>query len=61
MLSKLCPALGEDMSANNKAKLKLLYIRRMLEEETDAEHGLSMTQIIQRLSSEGITAERKSI
>ena len=49
------------MSANNKAKLKLLFIRRMLEEETDAEHGLSMTQIIQRLSSEGITAERKSI
>ena len=38
------------MAANNNAKLKLLLIQRMLQEETDAEHGLSMTQIIQRLA-----------
>ena len=33
----------------------------MLEEETDADHGLSMAEIIQRLAEEGIAAERKSI
>lgn len=49
------------MSANNKAKLKLLYLRRMLEEETDSEHGLSMSDILQRLAAEGVNAERKSI
>lgn len=49
------------MAANNNTKLKLLFIQRMLQEETDAEHGLSMTQIIQRLAEEGISAERKSI
>ena len=27
---------GISMTANSKAKLKMLYIRRMLEEETDA-------------------------
>lgn len=49
------------MSANNKAKLKLLYLQQMLQEETDAEHGLSMAQILERLAEEGISAERKSI
>ena len=34
---------------NNKAKLKTLYVKQILEEETDAEHGLSMRQIIERL------------
>lgn len=49
------------MSANNKAKLKLLFIMRMLQEETDAEHGLTMTRILQRLEELGISAERKGI
>lgn len=49
------------MTANSNAKLKLLYIMRMLEEETDSEHGLTMQQIITRLEEEGISAERKGI
>lgn len=49
------------MAYNSKAKLKTLYLRRILEEETDAEHGLSMRQIIERLGELGIEAERKSI
>ena len=49
------------MTYNSKAKLKTLYVRRILEEETDAEHGLSMRQIIERLNEIGITAERKGI
>ena len=52
---------GSIMAANNKQKLKLLYLFRMLEEETDAEHGLSMAAILDRLEAEGITAERKGI
>lgn len=48
--------------ANNKnAKLKTLYVRQILEEETDSEHGLTMRQLIERLQEYGIDAERKSI
>lgn len=49
------------MAYNNKAKLKTLYVKQILEEETDAEHGLSMKQIIDRLERFGVKAERKSI
>lgn len=49
------------MAYNSKAKLKTLYIYRFLEEETDAEHGLTMTKLIERLGEVGISAERKSI
>lgn len=49
------------MTYNNKAKLKTLYVKQILEEETDAEHGLSMRQIIERLDQFGIKAERKSV
>lgn len=46
---------------NNKAKLKTLYVRQILEQETDEEHGLSMRQIIERLADYDIQAERKSV
>lgn len=49
------------MTANANAKLKLLHIMRMLQEETDEEHGLSMRRIIDKLSEIGIDAERKSV
>ena len=49
------------MAYNSKAKLKTLYVYRFLEEETDAEHGLSMRQIIEHLAEVGIEAERKSV
>lgn len=49
------------MVYNSKAKLKILHIWRILEEETDAAHGLSMRQIIERLNELGIPSERKSI
>ena len=49
------------MAANGKQKLKLLYLLKMLEEETDSEHGLSMPAILERLAEEGIDAERKGI
>lgn len=47
--------------AVNRQKLKLLYLMRMLQEETDSEQGLTMADILERLEAQGITAERKSI
>lgn len=47
--------------AEGRQKLKLLYLMKMLDEETDSECGLSMTQIIEKLEEQGISAERKSI
>ncbi len=44
-----------------RQKLKLVYLMRVLEEETDSERGLTMPQIIERLEGLGISAERKSI
>lgn len=49
------------MAYNSKAKVKVLYLWKILQEETDAEHGLTMTQIIERLAEYGVSAERKSI
>lgn len=45
----------------NRQKLKLLYLMRMLRDETDSQQGLTMTQILERLEEEGVSAERKSI
>ncbi|WP_165063116.1 MULTISPECIES: YafY family protein [unclassified Adlercreutzia] len=49
------------MTANNKSKLKLLYIMQMLQNETDEQHGISMAHIIENLNELGIYAERKSV
>lgn len=49
------------MASNNRQKLKLLYLMRILQSETDPSHGLSMPQIIERLAELGISAERKSV
>ena len=49
------------MANNSKSKLKLLYLKRILEEETDEGHGLSMTQLIERLHDYEIPAERKGV
>lgn len=45
----------------NGQKLKLLHLIRILSNETDEKHGLTMPQIIEKLASQGISAERKSI
>ena len=49
------------MVGNGKQKEKLLSLIGILEKETDPKQGLSMPQIIERLSERGISAERKSI
>ena len=49
------------MANNKNQKQRLLTVLRMLQVETDAERGLTMPQIIERLEGEGITAERKAV
>ena len=49
------------MPKANNQKLKILYIMKMLTEETDENHALSATEIISRLNALGIEAERKSV
>lgn len=49
------------MANKGKSKQKLLYLLQIFEQETDAERGLTMGQLIDRLSEYGIDAERKSI
>lgn len=54
-------AIGTSMTATNRQKQKVLCLMRILEQETDAQHGLTMPQIIERLEEQGVSAERKSI
>lgn len=49
------------MARQPNQKLKILYLRQMLLQETDDTHGLTMAQIIERLAEHDISAERKSI
>ncbi len=49
------------MPRSEKQKQKLLYLVEILSRETDEEHYLSMKDLIDRLESLGIKAERKSI
>ncbi|MCC8160074.1 MAG: WYL domain-containing transcriptional regulator [Oscillospiraceae bacterium] len=49
------------MSKSNNQKLKILYIMRMLMENTDEEHAMSTGDIIEELERQGISSERKSI
>lgn len=49
------------MAKNSGQKLKLLYILKILCEETNEEHAITTKELIQRLNGYGIEAERKSI
>ena len=49
------------MPKGKNQRLKLIALKEILEQETDASHGLTMARIIELLSMRGISAERKSI
>lgn len=49
------------MAKSQNQKLKLIYLARLMQEKTDDEHGLSMSEIISELSLCGVKAERKNI
>jgi predicted DNA-binding transcriptional regulator YafY len=42
-------------------KLKLIYLSRILQERTDKDHGLTLSEISSALNEYGISAERKSL
>lgn len=44
-----------------KQKLKLLYLYKYLQEETDAVEGVTVNQIIEYLASQGISCGRKTV
>ena len=45
----------------SKQKLKLLYLQRILLEQTDEDHKLSGPELIAKLEQYGVSAERKTI
>ena len=49
------------MSKSPNQKLKLLYLLKILMEKTDAEHTLTVPEMIKELKKYNINAERKSI
>ena len=49
------------MAKGPNQKLKLLVLKDILMKHTDEDHGLTTNEIIEKLDSFGITAERKSI
>lgn len=49
------------MARGANQKLKLLYILKILEEQTDEKHPMTTKELIQKLAEYDITAERKSI
>lgn len=49
------------MAKSSGQKLKLLYLIKMLEENTDENHPMSTQDMIKHLEGQGIHAERKSI
>ena len=49
------------MARSAHQKLKLLYLAKILQEETDDTHGLTTPELIKRLKSYGIDADRKCL
>ena len=49
------------MAAGVNQKLKMLYLQRILSEETDTEHGLSAQEIIRRLEDCGVNVDRRTL
>ena len=49
------------MPRSDNQKLKLLYLKQYLEQQTDEEHPAGTQALIAYLDSLGIRAERKSI
>lgn len=48
-------------SPRSNQKLKIMYLMKILMEETDEEHSLTLQQIVEKLNAYGVTAERKSL
>ncbi len=49
------------MAKQSNQKAKLLYLQKILTAETDAEHGITIAGLAEKLAELGIAAERKSL
>lgn len=49
------------MAKSSNQKMKILYLRKILLEETDEQHPLTMEELIARLAAYDVPANRKSI
>lgn len=49
------------MPKSEKQKLKLLYLLKILTEQTDEQHPMPMADLLKKLKAEDISAERKSV
>lgn len=49
------------MAKQSNQKAKLLYLQKILMEETDAAHGITIAGMVERLAAFGVAAERKSL
>ena len=47
------------MNSENSRKIKLLKMWEILKSQTDEEHPMSTTELIEKLSLEGISVDRK--
>lgn len=49
------------MAAGDNQKLKMLYLVKILSEETDDSHALTLQEIVSRLEAYGVNADRKTL
>ena len=49
------------MARSEGQKLKLLYLKELLEQESDERHPVNVQKMLEYLASHGIEAERKAI
>ena len=47
--------------ARSNQKLKIMYLMKILMENTDENHDITLADIVEKLKSYGVTAERKSL
>ena len=47
------------MAKKSNQKLKILYLAKILNENTNDDNGITMPQIIEKLEGYGISADRK--
>lgn len=50
-----------ERSPRSNQKLKIMYLMKILMEETDENHAITLQEIVDKLKSYGVTAERKSL
>jgi len=50
-----------ERSPRSNQKLKIMYLMKILMEETDENHAITLQEIVDKLNAYGVTAERKSL